>query len=124
MSGSSNAGRTLSRCEVSLDAGISISWAPDPDGSIEHGMRHHREEEAKFLALIDAASSAIEVLFDELEMAGRRFHAPGKSTSRAQDASTGMPIVEVRVWCEPRMSEEELKTLVERVARLINAPAG
>lgn len=120
MSGSSHALRKLSRCEVSLDAGISISWAPDPDGSIEHGMRHHREEEEQFLSSIDAATSAIEVLFDELESGGCTFKPPGEF-GEAQRASTGMPIVQVSVWCEPRLSDDELRTLVERVANLINA---
>ena len=45
MSGSSRASHTFSRCVVTLDAGISISWAADPDGSYEHGQRHHQEEE-------------------------------------------------------------------------------
>lgn len=107
---------------MSLDAGISISWEPDPDGSIEHGMQHHRDEEAQFLRLIDAATPAIEVLFDELESAGRKFKPPttDRFWNESQRASTGMPIVELQVWCEPEFSESELQTLVNRIARLIN----
>ncbi|MFT3712479.1 MAG: hypothetical protein QM817_32940 [Archangium sp.] len=102
-----------------MDAGISISWEPDPDGSIEHGMQHHRDEEAQFLSLIDAATPAIEVLFDELESAGRKF----KTSGAEQRESTGMPIVELTVRCEPPFKQHELKALVERIARLINAGA-
>jgi hypothetical protein len=111
---------------VSLDAGVSISWEPDPEtGSIEAGMQHHRDEEEQFLRLIDAATAAIEVLFDELESAGRRFKPPSSDDfyAQAQHARTGMPIVELRVWSAPAFSEGELQSLVERIAKLIDARA-
>lgn len=123
MSGSSRAGRQLSRCVVTLDAGVSISWAPDPDGSYTHGMEHHRREEAGFRARLDAATPAIEVLFDELETAGRRFesptHAQFEASAQRGDAAD-FPICTLELWCKPPLAEAELTALVARVAKLVS----
>lgn len=125
MSGSSRAERVFSRCVVAMDAGISISWAPDENGSIEHGMRHHQREEDEFRARIDAATPAIEVVLDELESSGRAFLSPGDGDfhQQAQRASTGMPIIEVALACSPPLDDVALKALVDRVAQLITAAA-
>jgi len=111
---------------VTLDAGISISWAPDPDGSYEHGRLHHEREADEFRARLDLATPAIEVLFDELESAGRRFLSPKDSdfAHRAQRASRrGGTILEVELACEPRFSEAEFRAVVERMATLVPAEA-
>lgn len=122
MSGSSRAERRLSRCVVVMDSGMSIEWAPDEDGSIEHGMQHHRDEERGFLASIDVATPAIEVVFDELESRGHTFLSPADThfASKAQRAEVGMPIVEVLLACTPPLDAKALTRLVERVAGLIN----
>lgn len=109
---------------VTLDAGISISWAPDPDGSYEHGTRHHRDEEDEFRARIDAASAAIEVLFDAWEMAGRRFESPTDAQfgARAQRHDVGdFPRCTLELWCTPALSEAELAALTGEVAALVSA---
>lgn len=122
MSGSSRAERALSRCVLALDAGVSISWAPDPDGSFDSGARHHQEEEASFLKRIDGARAGIEVLFDELEVAGRTFLSP---TERAFERSAERGLsgllesCEVRLACTPKLSQAELKALAERIAALV-----
>lgn len=122
MSGSSHARRVLSRCIVGLDAGIRISWARGPDGQ-DDGARYHREEEARFLARIDAAAPAIEVLMDELEE--RRVRVRPTSTpdfeAHAEQVSHAPRIEEVqlRVWTEPALSDDELRALVARVAALL-----
>ncbi|MFO0595091.1 MAG: hypothetical protein U0228_07300 [Myxococcaceae bacterium] len=124
MSGSSHADQALSRCEVSLDAGVSISWAPDPDGSYEHGQRHHEQEEAAFRAQMVRATPALEVLFDELETEGHVFTPPTDAAfhERCQRGhGRGLPIVEVRVWCAPKLSEERLQALLARVEALLAA---
>lgn len=125
MSGSSYARRVLSRCIVALDAGIRISWEPGPDGR-DDGARYHREEEERFLARIDAAVPAIEVLLDELEerqVALRPTSTP-HFESNAQRGSHAPRIeeVEVMVWTTPKLGEEALRVLVERVAALISPP--
>jgi hypothetical protein len=122
MSGSSNASHTFSRCVVTLDAGISISWAPDPDGSYEHGQRHHQREEASFRARLEHATPAIEVLFDELEEAGHVFTAPGEPRFRdsAQRGANGaVEMCEVQLCCKPTLSEPELASLAERINKLL-----
>lgn len=123
MSGSSRAGRTLSRCVVTMDAGISISWAPDENGSIEHGMERHRSEEARFRERIDAATPAIEVVLDELESGGHTFLSPTDPTfeQHAQRSTTGvMPLVEVALACTPQLDDVALKALTQRVSTLIS----
>ena len=122
MSGSSHASHTYSRCIVHLDAGISISWAPDPDGSYEHGQRHHEEEEAGFRARLARAAAPIEVLFDELEEEGHVFTAPrepaiGKTNQRGAHGMVQM--CEVEVACQPTLSELELAALAERISKLL-----
>jgi hypothetical protein len=107
-----------------MDAGVSISWAPDPSGSIEHGMRHHQREEAEFRARLDAAAPAIEVLFDELESAGRTFVPPTDPRfpgAGQQAASRGLPLVELRLCCEPALGEDELQALLARVVGFLEA---
>lgn len=122
MSGSSRASHSYTRCVVTLDAGISISWAPDPDGSIEHGMRHHREEEAGFRGRLSRAASGVEVLFDELEEGGRVFSSPDEPAfDHAQRGAHGMmEMCEVQVACTPALSETDLAVLAERIAKLVS----
>lgn len=122
MSGSSRAERALSRCVVALDAGVSISWAADPDGSFDSGARHHQEEEASFLKRLDAGRAGIEVLFDELEAAGRVFVSPTERAfrDRAETGSHGaLEHCEVRVACTPNFSRAELTALAARIAGLV-----
>ena len=52
MSGSSRAGRVLSRCVVTMDSGINIAWAMNPDGSYP-GTEYHASEEEGFKKTID-----------------------------------------------------------------------
>jgi hypothetical protein len=107
---------------LTLDAGISISWAPDPDGSYEHGARHHADEERSFRARLDAAAPAVEVVFDELESAGRHFLSPGERSfaAVAQRGRAGVgEIFELEVACTPPFSEAELTTLAARVSALV-----
>jgi len=125
MSGSSHASHTYSRCIVHLDAGISISWAADPDGSYEHGQRHHQEEEDGFRARLAHAAPPIEVLFDELEEAGHVFTAPtepafGKTNQRGAHGMVQM--CEVELACKPALSELELAALAERISKLLVEP--
>jgi hypothetical protein len=122
MSGITHAARTLSRCVVALDAGISIDWAPDANGSFDYGQQHHEREGAEFRQRLDLATPAIEVLFDELEMKGHRFLGPGEqafTSQRQQAMSGGTPRCELEVASTPRFTEEALQELVERVAALI-----
>lgn len=118
MSGSSHAEYVFSRCVVSLDAGISISWAR---GSAEAGQRHHRDEQTRFSGKLERATASIEVVFDELEQAGHVFIAPKQAGfSKGQRGSTrGLPICEVRLACAPRLTKAALDALVERVAALV-----
>lgn len=121
MSGSSRYGHRYSRCVVTLDAGISISWAPDPDGSFEHGQRHHQQEEAGFRARLERAAARIEVLFDQLEESGHVFTAPNEPGFRnAQHGTYGMmEMCEVQLACTPALSETGLAALAERIAKLL-----
>lgn len=124
MSGSSKAFHTYTRCLVRLDAGISISWAQDPDGSFDSGMRHHQEEETLFRTRMERATPAIEVLFDELEEAGHVFTAPTEpGFTRAQRGAHGMvEMCEVQLACQPALSEVALAALAERVFKLLVFP--
>jgi hypothetical protein len=122
MSGSSHAEHSYSRCVVSLDAGISISWAPDPDGRYEGGNLHHQREEAAFRARMQRAAAGIEVLLDEVEAAGHVFTMPGEPKFRetAQRASNGqIPNCELFVCCAPKLGEAALKELGRKVSDLV-----
>ena len=123
MSGSSRASHTFTRCVVTLDAGISISWAPNPDGSFEHGARHHQHEEAGFVTRLRQASARIEVLFDQLEEAGHVFTAPAEPVfGEAQRGAHGMlEMCEVPLRCVPALSDTALAALAERISKLISA---
>lgn len=123
MSGSSRTERKLSRCTVAMDSGIRIEWAPDENGSIEHGMERHRREEDEFRRRIDAATAAIEVVLDELEGGGHIFVPPTDATfeQHAQrGAAGGMPIIEVALACTPRLGKDALKALTQRISTLIS----
>jgi len=122
MSGSSHAFHTYSRCVVALDAGISISWAPDPEGSYEHGTGHHRDEEAGYRERLARAVSGIEVLFDELEESGHVFTAPSEPGFRdVQRGANGMmEMCEVQILCTPPLTEPALAALAERIAKLMH----
>lgn len=121
MSGSSRASHPYSRCIVSLDSGLRISWAAGPDGSYDHGRRHHEAEEAAFLERLGRAAPAIEVLFDQLEEEGYAFTSPSeRGFEGAQRASTDiLEICEVQVHCTPKFSEPKLAALAERIAKLV-----
>lgn len=123
MSGSSRASHTYSRCVVTLDAGISISWAPDPDGSYEHGRLHHEREEAGFRERLLGATAGIEVLFDELEEAGHVFTAPGEPGFREpqRGANGMMEMCEVQLRCVPALDEPALAALAERISTMLTA---
>ena len=106
-----------------MDAGINIEWAPDKNGSIEHGMETHRREEDGFRHRIDAATPAIEVVLDELESSGHTFLPPTDATfqQRAQRGSAGgMPIIEVALACTPRLPKDALNSLTQRISTLIS----
>jgi len=105
-----------------MDSGMNIEWAPDEDGSIDHGMDYHRREEAEFLSRIDAATPAIEVALDELESRGHAFLSSTDENfeSFEQRAEVGMPIIEVGLACTPPLETGVLTGFVEQVARLIN----
>jgi hypothetical protein len=122
MSGSSRASHSYSRCVVTIDAGISIAWAPDPDGSFEHGTRHHQEEEAGFRSRLSRAAPRLEVLFDELEEGGHVFASPTEPRfNQAQRGAHGMmEMCEVQVACTPELSEKALAALAERIAKLVS----
>lgn len=121
MSGSTRAQRRFSRCVVTLDAGVSIAWAPDDDGSYEHGARHHRDEADTFRARLERAGPAIEVLFDALEEAGHVFQSPdAPAFEDAQRQASGMiELSEVALCCRPPLSEVRLAALAERIAGLL-----
>lgn len=121
MSGSSRASRTFSRCIVTLDAGVSISWAPDPDGSYEHGAAHHREEESAFARRLTRAAPELEVLFDQLEEQGHVFGAADSLHSQ-RGAAGLMELCEVELCCTPPLSETAMADLAQQVARLVNVP--
>lgn len=120
MSGSSRASHQYTRCIVSLDSGLSISWAPDPDGSYDHGRRHHQEEEAGFLDRLTRAAPAIEVLFDQLEEEGFAFTSPSEPDFEGAQhgATNSLEICEVQVRCTPGFSEPKLAALAERISKL------
>lgn len=122
MSGSSFAQHVLTRCIVSLNAGISISWARDPDGSHDSGRRHHEREEAAFFKRLERGAPGIEVIFDELEAAGHVFVAPTEPEfAKCQRATAGaIESCMVRLLCKPALSEKALKELAERVSALVS----
>ena len=121
MSGSSRASHTYTRCVVTLDAGISISWAPDPSGSYEHGQRHHEREVASFRDRMEHGAPAIEVLFDELEESGHVFTVPSEpGFKKAQRGANGaVEMCELEVCCTPTLSEVALAALAERINKLL-----
>lgn len=108
MSASSHESETFSRCVISLDAGISTSWAPDPEGPFDR---------------LKGATAAIEVLFDELEEAGHVFASPGQPDfqSPQRGANGMMQLCEVQVAPTPQLTEPALAALAERIARLISS---
>lgn len=120
MSGSSRASHRYTRCVVSLDSGLRISWARGPDGSTDHGRRHHEAEEAGFLQRLTRAAAAVEVLFDELEEEGFAFTPPGESGFEGgqRGVTRTLEICEVHVRCTPKLSEPKLAALAERIAKL------
>lgn len=123
MSGSSRASHQYTRCIVSLDSGLSISWAPGPDGSYDHGRRHHEEEESGFLDRLTRAAPAIEVVFDQLEEEGFSFTPPGEpGFERAQLGTTRtLEICAVQVRCTPKLAEPKLAALAERISKLLTS---
>jgi hypothetical protein len=113
----------LSRCVVTLDAGVRMSWA---EGSLEAGAARHQRDEASFRERIDLGTPGIEGCFDALERAGHSFLAPTHPDfhARAQRSSrVGLPTVELEVACTPALEEAALAELTEQVAALLRAPA-
>ncbi len=121
MSGSSHAQHSYTRCVVSLNAGISISWAPDPSGSYEHGQRHHQREEDDFRGRLERAAPGIEVLFDELEERGHVFTAPDEPGFKdPQRGANGMiEMCEVQLVCTPKLTDPSLAAIAERISKLL-----
>jgi len=119
MSGSSRAWRSLSRCVVTLDSGINISWARNPDGSYP-GTEFHAKEEEGFRRLIDQHTPAIEELFDEYAFEGRYFTAPSdphfNALAKSAIVHQGFPQVIVQVASKPAFTTEELEALARQVA--------
>jgi len=99
MSGSSRASHQYTRCIVSLDSGLRISWAADPDGSYDHGRRHHEAEEEEGYAFTPAGERDFE--------------------SAQRGATHSLEICEVQVRCTPKFSETKLSSLAERIAKLV-----
>lgn len=122
MSGSSRAWRSLSRCVVTLDSGMSISWAMNPDGSYP-GTQYHAEEEEGFRRGIDQHTPAIEELFDEYAFDGRYFTAPSdprfNALAKSATVYEGSPQVTVQVASEPAFTTEELEALARQVAIIL-----
>ena len=121
MSGSSRAGKVLSHCVVTMDSGISIAWATNPDGSYP-GTKYHAREEEAFQKTIDVQTPAIEALFDELEQSGWRFTVPGDELfhDASQHAvSDGSPIIELSLLSEPALSDDEINKLIGTIAQLL-----
>ena len=122
MSGSSRAGRPLSRCVVTLDSGMSISWAMNPDGSYP-GTKYHAEEEEGFRRRIDQHTPAIEELFDEYAFDGRYFTAPSdprfNALAKSACAHEGFQEVTVQVASQPVFTAEELEALARQVAIIL-----
>jgi len=121
MSGSSRAGRVLSRCAITMDAGIRISWATNPDGSYP-GTEYHAREEDAFQKTIDNNTPAIEALFDEMVQSGRSFTLTSDESfhDKSQHAeSQGYIIVGLSLLSEPELSEDEITQLVEKIAHLL-----
>lgn len=118
----------MSRCVVTLDSGISISWTTNPDGSYP-GTEFHAQEEDSFLRRIDAQTPAIEALFDEMEHAGRRFLTPDdpnfyRQRQRASVAGSSQYIeqMELQVVSQPRFTEADLDSLARCIASLLRPP--
>lgn len=122
MSGSSRAGRSLSRCVVILDSGINIAWATNPDGSYP-GTDFHAEEEEGLRRLIDQHTPAIEELFDEFAFEGRYFTAPSdprfNAIAKSATVYQGSPQVTVQVASKPAFTTEELEALARQVAVIL-----
>ena len=121
MSGSSRAVRVLSRCVVTMDAGIRISWATNPDGSYP-GTEYHAREEDAFQKTIDKNVPAIEALFDEMAQSGWSFTLTSDESfhDKSQHAeSHGHTIVELSLLPEPELTEDEFTQLVEKIAHLL-----
>ncbi len=121
MSGSSRAAKVLSRCVVTMDAGMNISWATNPDGSYP-GTEYHAREEETFQKNIDKSIPEIESLFDEMEKSGCCFTLTSDELfhENSQHAvSHGIPIVELSLLSNPKLSENEFTHLVGKVAQLL-----
>ena len=98
------ASRSLSRCLVTLQT----------RGAGAEELFTHR---------IDAALERLEVLFDELEQAGRRFQNPRSSSFKQPQAAVdrqGDETCLVEVVCTPPMTVDELRSLATRVASLLS----
>lgn len=122
MSGSSRAGRPLSRCVVILDSCMNISWTRNPDGSYP-GTKFHAEEEEGFRRLIDRHTPAIEELFDEYAFDGRYFTAPSdpqfNKLAKSVCVHTDLRQVTVQVASQPEFTTEELEALARQIAIIL-----
>lgn len=125
MSGSSRAGRSLSRCVVILDSCMNISWTRNPDGSYP-GTKFHAEEEEGYRRLIDRHALAIEELFDEYAFDGRYFTSANdpQFNELADSAYVNDVLLQqviVQVASQPKFTTEELEALARQVARILSA---
>lgn len=125
MSGSSHAEHLFTRISVGLDSGVSIDWAPDENGSFEHGAQHHQREEQGFRAQLVRGTAQIEVLCDALEAGGRVFTVPRDPAFKDPQriaSSAKFPVCTVTVLCAPPLSPAELEALLAGVEAAIAAP--
>lgn len=126
MSGSVLAWRDLTRCRISIDSGISEEPALDPDDeqALDDYAASMRAEEEGYRERIDLHAPAIEVVFDELETAGRRFLSPGdgefesESQQATRQSSRGFELFQVTVAAEPGFDADALDALVARVVNI------
>ena len=125
MSGSSRAAQTLSRCIVIIDAGMTISWAFNPNGSYP-GTEYHRQEEEAFVHMVDVHAPELEAIIDRLETGGREFLPVDHPDfdKRSQTGSySGFRQVFVRVAAVPELEEDELQALADRFGEILGEPS-
>ena len=121
MSGSSRAAQELSRCIVTIDAGIRISWATNPDGSYP-GTEYHRKEEEGFVQTISASAPELEAIIDQFAVEGREFLPIGHPdfNRRRQTAEYyGFRQVFVDLAAVPLLKEAELAALAKQFAAIL-----
>jgi len=113
---------SYSRCVVTLET--TRSDVEEPPGS-DVGSPQHRTPEAALGDRLAFAAARLEVLFDELEVAGRRFVSPGSpafaAAPRQQVTHGEAECLTLELSSVPAFSTEALTALGARVASLIDS---